>query len=155
MDAFETGKRIKSLRKEHGWTQKELANRLCVSDKAVSKWERGLNYPDINLLDPLANVLETTVMQLLGIENVTESEKVEAVTALAAEETERVRKETRERALTGLFMTILIWISLFYLGHLLIEREVYDLPLSICNATFCLINFLLGNHFWIWWKYRK
>ena len=155
MDALETGKRIQELRKNHGWTQKDLAVRLHVTDKSVSKWERGLNYPDMAMLEPLAKTLDTTVVELLGIENVPEAEKVEAVTAVAVEETERIRKVTRARAICGLLMTVILWISLYYQGQLLIQREVYELPLTICNAAFSLLGFLVGNHFWIWWKYRK
>lgn len=44
------GKFIASLRKEKNMTQKDLADKLYVSDRAVSKWERGLNFPDITLL---------------------------------------------------------------------------------------------------------
>lgn len=54
------------LRKEKGLTQKELAQRLYVSDKAVSKWERGLSLPDISLLQPMAEVLEVSVTELLS-----------------------------------------------------------------------------------------
>ena len=53
------------LRKEKGLTQKELAQQLYVSDKAVSKWERGLSLPDISLLTPLAECLGVTVTELL------------------------------------------------------------------------------------------
>ncbi|MCH5269668.1 MAG: helix-turn-helix transcriptional regulator [Lachnospiraceae bacterium] len=54
------------LRKEHGMTQKDLAERLFVSDKAVSKWERDLSLPDIALLQPLADILNVTVTELLA-----------------------------------------------------------------------------------------
>lgn len=47
MDAAYTGERIAELRKKQGLTQKELASKVHVTDKAVSKWERGLNFPDI------------------------------------------------------------------------------------------------------------
>ena len=53
-------------RKEHGMTQKDLAEKLCVSDKAVSKWERGLSLPDIALLQPIADILDITVTELLA-----------------------------------------------------------------------------------------
>lgn len=53
-------------RKEHGMTQKDLAEKLCVSDKAVSKWERGLSLPDISLLQPIADILDITVTELLA-----------------------------------------------------------------------------------------
>lgn len=54
------------LRKEKGMTQKELAEKLYISDKAVSKWERGLSLPDIALLQPLAEILEVSVTELLS-----------------------------------------------------------------------------------------
>ena len=54
------------LRKENGMTQKELAERLYVSDKAVSKWERGLSLPDIALLQPLAEIYDISVTEILS-----------------------------------------------------------------------------------------
>ena len=155
MDALETGRRIQALRKRNGWTQKDLAERLCVTDKSVSKWERGLNYPDMAILEPLAKTLNSTVVELLGIENIPEEEKVDAVTAVAVEETERLRKETCERAIYGLVMSILVWIALYSLGHMLIQREIYDLPLQLCSGLFWLVNFLIGNFLWMWWKHQK
>lgn len=155
MNALETGNRIQQLRKSCGWTQKDLAQKLNVTDRAVSKWERGLNYPDMAILEPLAKALGTTVAELLCIENVPDTEKVEAVTVVAAEETERLRKETRERATFGVVMTVLIFAALYMLGHQLIEREVYGLPLNLCNATLSLAGFHFGNYLWIWLKYRK
>ena len=56
---------LAQLRREKGWTQKELAERLFISDKAVSKWERGLSLPDISLLLPLAEALGVSVTELL------------------------------------------------------------------------------------------
>ena len=51
------GKFIAELRKEKGMTQKELGEKLYISDKAVSKWERGLSIPDLAILEKLASVL--------------------------------------------------------------------------------------------------
>lgn len=53
------------LRKERGLTQKELAQRLHVTDKAVSKWETGRGFPDLKLLEPLAQTLEVSLVELL------------------------------------------------------------------------------------------
>lgn len=61
-----TGALIRELRKEKDLTQKELAQRLHVTDRAVSKWERGLCAPDIALLEPLAQALDTTVLELIS-----------------------------------------------------------------------------------------
>ena len=58
MDRTKTGALIAAARKEQNMTQKELAAALHVSDRAVSKWERGAGFPDISLLEPLADALE-------------------------------------------------------------------------------------------------
>lgn len=57
MDAKKFGTFIATLRKENNMTQVELAQKLQVTDKAVSKWERGLGFPDINTIEPLADAL--------------------------------------------------------------------------------------------------
>ena len=57
MDSFKTGEFIKSLRIEKGLTQKELAEALNCTDKAISRWETGKGFPDIVFLAPLANAL--------------------------------------------------------------------------------------------------
>ncbi len=57
---------ISSLRKEKQLTQKDLAEQLGVTDKAVSKWERGLSCPDISLLAPLAYILGVSASELLN-----------------------------------------------------------------------------------------
>lgn len=65
LDKAAFGHFLAQLRREKGMTQKELAATLYVSDKAVSKWERGLSVPDISLLVPLAEQLNVTVAELL------------------------------------------------------------------------------------------
>ena len=76
MDQVRTGELIRLLRTEKKLTQKQLAERLCVSDKAVSKWERGNGCPDIALLSALADVFGTDVQVLLSGEfHKNESEK--------------------------------------------------------------------------------
>ena len=57
MDAKKLGQFIAEIRKEKEMTQAELASELHVTDKAVSKWERGLGLPDINSIEPLADAL--------------------------------------------------------------------------------------------------
>ena len=65
IDKKEFGSFLAELRKEKGLTQKELAEKLFVSDKAVSKWETGGSIPDVALLMPLAKLLGVTVPELL------------------------------------------------------------------------------------------
>lgn len=66
MEAEKTGKLIRRLRLEKGLTQKELAVLINVSDKAVSKWERGGGMPDLSLLPPLSTVLGVSTEALLS-----------------------------------------------------------------------------------------
>lgn len=66
IDKEKFGSFLAQLRKERGMIQKELAEKLYVTDKAVSKWERGLSLPDIALLQPLADILGVSVTELLS-----------------------------------------------------------------------------------------
>ena len=65
MDAQKTGKIISIKRKSMNMTQGELAKKLHITDKAVSKWERGLSFPDISLLIPLSEILNMSLYDLL------------------------------------------------------------------------------------------
>ena len=66
MNTEKVGKAISYLRKRAGYTQKELADRIGISDKAVSKWERGISLPDISLLGKLSILLDTDAESLLA-----------------------------------------------------------------------------------------
>ena len=65
MNTQQFGKFIAEQRKVKGYTQKELADKLGVTDKAVSRWENGHGYPDILLIEPLAKELEITIVELM------------------------------------------------------------------------------------------
>ena len=70
MNQYITGAMIKRLRESRGMTQLQLAERLNVSDKAVSKWETGRGYPDVSLLEPLAASLGVSVIELFAGQHV-------------------------------------------------------------------------------------
>ena len=70
MDRYVTGAVIRKLRENRKMTQEELAARLYVSSKAVSKWETGRGFPDVSLLEPLADALGISVIELLSGEDV-------------------------------------------------------------------------------------
>lgn len=65
MSQYATGTVIRKLRERKGLKQIDLADRLAVSDKAVSKWETGKGYPDITLLEPLAQALDVSIAELI------------------------------------------------------------------------------------------
>ncbi len=66
MDNYVTGALIRKLRESSNLTQEELARKVCVSSKAISKWETGRGFPDIGLVEPLAKALGISVIELLS-----------------------------------------------------------------------------------------
>ena len=66
MDQYITGTAIRELRKQRGMTQLQLARKLGVIDKTVSKWETGKGYPDITLLEPIADAFGVSLTELLS-----------------------------------------------------------------------------------------
>lgn len=66
MNNYVTGSTIKLLREKKEYTQRQLAEKLMVSDKAVSKWESGRGLPDISLIEPLAKTLGVSLAELLS-----------------------------------------------------------------------------------------
>ncbi len=63
------GKMIAALRRENGMTQLDLAEKMGVTDKAVSKWERDLSYPDVNSIPKLAEIFGITVDELMQVKS--------------------------------------------------------------------------------------
>lgn len=80
------GERIKELRKKNDLTQEKLADYLCVSYQAVSKWETGLSNPDLSLIGPLTKLLHVSADELLGLKNDTKDAR--------REELEKEERET-------------------------------------------------------------
>lgn len=99
MDKKIIGEKISSLRKEKGLTQKELADRLGVTDKAISKWETGVHFPDIAIMESLAEELEITVSELLGFEDATKEEVIKGMTLVSDEEKMKTKKQMKTRAI--------------------------------------------------------
>ena len=98
MNPEKMGALIQKLRKEKGLTQKEVAIKLGITDRAVSKWERRLCCPDISLLEDLANILGASISTLLtGSENANE----------AIKDTINYVKETRKQKIYHFFLRFL------------------------------------------------
>ena len=113
MDASKFGKFISDQRKSLGMTQADLGNKLMVTDKAVSKWERGLGFPDINTLEPLAEALQVSVQELMRAEkNVTKEEVSETATAEAIINTiglaEEQLKEAEKRQIRNSIVIVVV-----------------------------------------------
>ena len=74
MYQIKIGRFIADERKRKGYTQKQLSEKLGISDKTISKWERGNGFPEVSLLLPLCDELEITVNELLSGERVSEED---------------------------------------------------------------------------------
>ena len=68
------GNMVAALRKEKGMTQLELAEKMGVTDKAVSKWERDLSFPDVSSIPKLAEILEVSVDELMQVKTDTKED---------------------------------------------------------------------------------
>jgi transcriptional regulator with XRE-family HTH domain len=145
---------LSQLRKQKGLTQKELAQKVFVSDKAVSKWERGLSMPDIALLSPLADLLGVTVTELLSGQHIDDPEQLKVqdvekiVTGTIRLSTEEVQHRGKLRKQWGIVYLISVVITalefalLYALGYSF--QQLYDnilLTEALCllaGCWFCL-----------------
>lgn len=142
MDNQKFGAFITSIRKEKGWTQLELAKKINVTDKAVSKWERGLGFPDIQTIEPLAEALEVSLVELMRSERMAENQ---ISTAHASEAFANMvdviikyqKKIERQNTFLGSILIIAIIVTIFLvdsmelLGFMFICLPIIFLALGI------------------------
>lgn len=157
IDKAKFGAFVAQLRKEKGLMQKELAEKLYVSDKAVSKWERGLSIPDVAILVPLAEILGVTVTELLECRRLPKDEPMDSqqteeivkkVIGLSEEEQRKYRPDRLKRGLQ-LFLcaavgALEIWL-LTMLGYSLEE-------LAASLGTMMLLMAIFGLYFCVFSK---
>ena len=115
MDKEKIGEFISVLRKERQLTQKELADELGLTDKAISKWERGLSYPDISMLEPIANFFDVSVMELLKGERMDADATITVQEAqlminesLSMSEDTLIRKQNKHKRIVYILSALLI-----------------------------------------------
>lgn len=122
---YETiGKFISKKRKEKGFTQKELAEKIGVTDKAVSKWERGLGCPDVSILELLANQLDVSILEILKgrtIEN--EIIKVTEANDYVKESLNYSKVQTKEKL--KIILSKLICFFIILIGTILIILNIF------------------------------
>ena len=123
MDAKATGGLIARRRKEKGMSQGELAERLHVTDKAVSRWETGRGMPSVELLEPLAEALDLTVSELLSGRELT-AEELPRAAEVQVMETMRQERRTRWKSVLTTALALIgiaaigtgTWLAAHYLG---------------------------------------
>lgn len=106
---------LKTLRKQKGFTQEELAVRLNVVRQTVSKWEKGLSVPDADMLMRLADILGTTVSTLLGSAIPDEKEPDDIAEQLARINEQLAVKNRRSRRIWRTVAAVLIALAVIYI----------------------------------------
>jgi len=140
---------------EKNITQAELAIKLNVTDKAVSRWERGIGFPDISTIEPLASALEISVLELMKSERVTTNEVTKEETTGIISDTLSVvklqRRQERKNALVILGITAIIVISILFLDSMQWQMDTIMFEsVGVVFPLFCVFGFsaLLGNGIW-------
>ena len=93
MDAEKFGAFLQTRRKELGMTQNELAEKLYVTAKAVSRWERGVGFPDIKLLQPLADELQVSIVELMHSQRIDKELSKQAASAMVTETLTQIQQQ--------------------------------------------------------------
>lgn len=140
MDAEQFGKFIQSRRKNLGMKQSELAEKLHVTDKAISRWERAVGFPDIKLLEPLAQALELSLTELLQCSVIAEplpeaqARAMEAETVQIMEEQQKLSWQRRLVLWLGYTAIAAASGVLLYATHL--EGMSFELRRAVCAIAF-------------------
>ena len=140
MDCEKIGNFIMQNRKTKKLTQKQLADKLCVTDRAISRWERGVGTPDISLLITLGEILEVSVNEILlgeKIENITkeQSDKI-LVDSISLYKKNDIKKTVK------IYFLIMIMIT-----SLLLAITFFNISMIISNLSIYYIFLILGGLF--------
>ena len=144
MDQVKIGSFITEQRKRKNYTQRQLADKLEISDKTVSKWECGNGFPEVSLLLPLCNELEISVNELLSGEKLAETDykkKAEENMVNFIQEREENRKKMQLTVIVGVmatvsFITILLVVCVY--------TAIISLPVKIVLIAIALFIFTTG-----------
>lgn len=145
MDTRSLGARIAALRREKGWTQKELAARLHVTDKAVSKWETGINFPDVSLWQPMADLFHISLLEFLGMEDAGMEAAVQKVAELSKAEKEKLKREFRGRAWLNIAVSMVLFLALTGASYIFHKSGMYGLPQVLTMGMTGMVALIAGN----------
>ena len=163
MDAKKFGVFLVERRKELGLTQAQLAERIHVTDKAVSRWERGIGLPDIQLLEPLAEALEVSVLELIRGEQLQEqvmqvadaAELVSETIEIAADQTEEILKAYQRKPILFYVTTVLSCIGLVLILWL-VSQETPNALLGLLAYLMAFSSpvylFSMATKYYVVWK---
>ena len=140
MNQEKIGKFIAMLRKENNMTQTELANRLGITDRAISKWENGRGMPDLSLIKPLCEELNVSINELLNGERLVKEEynkKSEQILLDTLDYSNKKVKSTKKTFKLVITLICLI-VSMFVIAFLIdVNRMKNNMPVVFSTWGFC------------------
>ena len=146
MDAHKFGAFVAGRRREKNMTQADLASKIQVTDKAVSRWERGLGFPDINIIEPLADALEVSVLELMKSERMAANQVTGEEAAEVIADTLNVARLQRRRERRNVFrilgVTAVVVIFLLFIDSMQWQADTIIFTLAgvvfplLCTAGF-------------------
>ncbi len=145
---------LSAQRKEKGYTQKDLAAKLYISDKAVSKWERGISLPDISLLAPLAEMLNLSVTELLEGKKMDKDSEMNAAQvenlvkkALSFSEKPETKDPAKKRKHLLIFAACTAAVILEWLACFLFQNIYQALYYKECIFTMQILGLFFSAYF--------
>ena len=142
MDQIKIGGFIAEERKRKGYTQKILSEKLGISDKTISKWERGNGFPEVSLLIPLCSELDITVNELLSGERVSEEQyrkKAEENMVNLVKEAQENKKKIILSVMVGI-LTILAAVPLFMVAGMFDMRTGVRITFIVIGIVVLIIG---------------
>lgn len=134
MDQIKTGKFIAQMRKEQGLTQSQLADKLFISNKTISKWETGKGLPEVSLMLPLCEILGINVNELLTGEKISIAEYKEK----AEENMMNLVQEVQESRKKIILSAVVAFSSLLSAVPLILVSEMFEMPVAARIALFAI-----------------
>lgn len=140
MNTYDFGKFLSQLRKDNGLTQMELASKLNVTDKAVSRWETGKNYPDIEIFEDLSRIFKVSVSELL------EGKRIEKENLLNISEKQivtQIKKNKKAEKKYLIIIAVVLLVAIFCGYFTMKSSGIFD-DLTYYNIP-CYSNDVLTN----------
>ena len=152
MNQEKIGLFIAKCRREKNMTQEDLAEKLSVSNKSISRWENGKTMMDISLFEPLCNELDISIIELLNGERINDKKKDKLYTKALINYSNKVGSRNKKVMLTILFIMSLMPMLLYQFGGMRGVQEISGLIILLSPITIVsIILFLFG----IWFKFKN
>lgn len=152
MNQEKIGLFIAKCRREKNMTQEDLAEKLGVSNKSISRWENGKTMMDISLFEPLCNELDISIIELLNGERINDKKRDKLYTKTLINYSNKVGSRNKQVILTILFIMSLMPMLLYQFGGMRGVQEISGLIILLSPITIVsIILFFLG----IWFKFKN